>query len=64
MRMAYSPGGIETKHLARLVPTLKELISIGPNVLNAHSPNEKVEIASINRIHTLLREFILQHFGK
>ena len=50
-------AGLECGYLEKLSPNLS-CISIGPNILDAHSPDERLEIASLSRTEQLLFNII------
>lgn len=50
-------AGLECGYLEKLNPSLL-CISIGPNILDAHSPDERLEIASLARTEQLLFNII------
>ncbi len=47
-------AGIETGLIAKSYPNL-EMVSFGPTITGAHSPDEQVEIASVERFYELLK---------
>ena len=52
-------AGLETGILSMKNSEL-ELISFGPNAFDIHSVNERLEIASVDRVYSFLQEFIRQ----
>ena len=50
-------AGLECGCFYEKYPNL-DIISIGPNITGAHSPEEKVEIASVQRVNEYLRELL------
>jgi dipeptidase D len=48
-------AGLECGIIGRHYPEM-EMISFGPNIRGAHSPDEKVEVSSVERFWGLLRE--------
>ena len=48
-------AGLETGEIAVKYPKM-DMISIGPTIMDAHSPNEQVEILSIKKAYDLLVE--------
>lgn len=51
-------AGLECGVLKNKYPYI-DIVSIGPNIYNPHSLSERVEIESVNKIYTLLKEIIL-----
>ncbi|MBF0315692.1 MAG: aminoacyl-histidine dipeptidase [Oligoflexia bacterium] len=52
-------GGLECGLITSVYPHM-DAISIGPNIHDAHSPNERVEIASVERFWSYLLELLKQ----
>ena len=50
-------AGLECGIIADTFPKM-EILSIGPNIIDPHSPNEKVELVSITKTYNLLLEII------
>lgn len=50
-------GGLECGFFKELYPDL-DIISTGPNLFDVHSPQEKLEIASAERVYVWLKEFL------
>lgn len=57
MKVTVIHAGIETGVFAGKYPNI-EPISFGPNIYNLHSPDEKMDIASANRIYDFIRYLI------
>ena len=57
MKVTIIHAGIETGIFADKYPGL-DPISFGPNIYNLHSPDEKLDIASTNRIYEFIRYLI------
>jgi dipeptidase D len=51
-------AGLEPAVIGEKIPGL-EMISIGPTIKNPHSPNERVEIASVDAVWNFLLELLL-----
>ena len=47
-------AGLEAGEIAAHLPGL-EAVSIGPNVEGAHSPGERLDVASVGRFHAVVR---------
>jgi dipeptidase D len=47
--------GLETSVVGVSCPGM-DMVSLGPTLRNAHSPDEQLEIASVARVYTLLVE--------
>ncbi|MGL4524526.1 MAG: beta-Ala-His dipeptidase [Spirochaetia bacterium] len=56
-------AGLECGYLEKLHPGMYA-ISIGPNIYDAHSPDERMEIASVKRIEQLLFHIINEFIKK
>jgi len=52
-------AGLEPALLGKIFPNL-DMISIGPTINFPHSPNEKVEIATVNKFWEFLLEILLE----
>ncbi len=52
-------AGLECGLLLEKVPGM-DVVSIGPEIQNAHSPDEKVQISSVQRFYTHLKEVLKQ----
>ncbi len=52
-------AGLECGLLLEKVPDM-DVVSIGPEIQNAHSPDEKVQISSVQRFYTHLKEILRQ----
>ncbi|MDR0981236.1 MAG: beta-Ala-His dipeptidase [Methanocalculaceae archaeon] len=50
-------GGLECGLFRRNYPAL-DIISIGPNILGAHSPNERLQISSVEKVRLFLAELL------
>lgn len=50
-------AGLECAHFASRLPGL-DMISIGPNVLGAHAPGERVSISSTLHVYEFLKQFL------
>ena len=50
-------AGLECAILKQHSPHL-DIASIGPNIYNPHSSRESVEIASVERVYTALKEIV------
>lgn len=50
-------AGLECGILGNKVPGL-DMISFGPTILGAHSPDEKVNIESVDKFYKLLKSFL------
>ena len=50
-------GGLETGTLKGKMPQL-DIITLGPTVENIHSPQERLNLASFERVYDLLKEFL------
>lgn len=56
-RITGTHGGLECAFFAKRRPDL-EMICIGPNIRHPHSPDERVEIASVGRFWNFLRALL------
>ena len=52
-------AGLESGILSRILGT-DEVLSFGPTILDPHSPDERVSIASVAKVYDFLRVFICQ----
>lgn len=50
-------AGLECAHFASRLPDL-DMISIGPNILGAHAPGERLSISSTLRVYEFLKQFL------
>jgi dipeptidase D len=50
-------AGLECGLIGDKLPGM-EMISIGPNLRNPHSPEEKLELPSVGRVYTFLAELL------
>jgi dipeptidase D len=50
-------AGLECSVFFRKTPGI-EMVSIGPNILNAHSPSEKVNLAAAEKVWIYLKEIL------
>lgn len=57
MKVTVIHAGIETGVFASKYPNIKP-ISFGPNIYNLHSPDEKIDISSANRMYDFIRYLI------
>ncbi len=57
MRVEAMHAGLETGLLVAALPEL-DAISIGPTLIDVHTPNERMEIASLDRTYDLLLDVI------
>lgn len=55
-------AGVECGLLAEKMPGL-DMVSMGPNMADIHTPREKLDIASVERTYKLVLE-VLERFGK
>ena len=53
-----APGGLECSMFISKYKNIKDCISIGPNLVDVHTPNEKVEIKSTEDLYKVLIEFL------
>lgn len=57
MKVTATHGGLECALLGAKYPKW-EMVSIGPNILHPHSPDEKVEIKSVETVWEYLKELL------
>ncbi len=57
MKISVLHAGLETGLLGEKYPEL-EMVSFGPTIKGAHSPDERVDIASVERFYKLLKELL------
>ena len=50
-------AGLECGLLIEKMPDM-DAVSIGPEIQNAHSPEERVQIASVDRFYTVLKALL------
>lgn len=54
--------GLECGTIMRNCPSVKDTISIGPTILNAHTVSEVLDIESVNKVYALLDK-VLQNIN-
>ena len=52
-------AGLECGLLIEKIPGL-DAVSLGPQIENAHSPDEKVQISTVDRFYTLLKGLLTE----
>ena len=52
-------AGLECGVLAQKIPGL-DAVSVGPEIKNAHSPDEKARISSVGKFYSLLKELLAE----
>nr|WP_307775545.1 aminoacyl-histidine dipeptidase [uncultured Cetobacterium sp.] len=57
MKVEVVHAGLECGIIFKKYPNM-EFISLGPNIYEVHTPNEKLEISSVERVYNYLRELI------
>ncbi|MHA1673317.1 MAG: beta-Ala-His dipeptidase [Promethearchaeota archaeon] len=50
-------GGLETGVIGALIPGIS-MVAIGPNIENPHSPDERVQIASVAQMYGILKQIL------
>jgi dipeptidase D len=50
-------AGLECGLLIEKIPDM-DAVSIGPEIQNAHSPEERVQVSSVDRFYTALKELL------
>lgn len=58
-------GGLETGLIGAKIPGI-QMVSIGPDIRNPHSPDERVNIASVEKMYSVLKRLLreLGQYGK
>lgn len=56
-KLEVTHGGLETAVIGSIYPGM-DMISIGPNIENGHSPNERVDIQSVANVYSYLLELL------
>ena len=57
MKIRAVHGGLETGIFSSKIPGI-DIVAIGPDAEGAHSPDERVNISSVERVYKFLREVI------
>ena len=55
-------AGLECGLFKMVNPEL-QIVSLGPDIKNAHSPDERVNIATVNQIYTMIKK-IMNRIGE
>ena len=56
-RLAATHGGLECGIFAEKIPGL-DVVSLGPDIRDVHSPRERLSVKSTQRVYRLVREFL------
>ena len=52
-----SHGGMEIGYFSRMIPGM-DIVTIGPDAEGCHSPSERMNLDSFNRVYALLKKLM------
>ena len=50
-------GGLETGYISRLFPDM-DIVTMGPNCIDIHTPQERLEIKTLYEVHDFLKNWL------
>lgn len=50
-------GGLETGYMSRIFPDM-DIVTMGPNCIDIHTPQERLEIKTLYEVHDFLKNWL------
>lgn len=60
-RLEHVHAGVECGIIMKNCPSIREAVSVGPTILNAHTTEETLDVESVGKVYRLLDEVLLSY---